>query len=307
MTGTGPATRRPAAVVLGLSATFVLLWNSGFIAAEFGLGSAPTLTFLLWRYAALAGLLLVVLLVRRRPLWPGAPAAAQEMVVGVLAHGVWLGCVMLSLDRGVPAGIVALIVALQPLLTGALSGPVVGEPTSRRQWIGLALGFCGVAVVVAARLQRPESAGLVGYLLPFFSVAGITAASLLQRRRSTAGHGLPLDLALFYQSAATAAAVVLPAVVLEGLSTDWNLPFVGSLAWLVVAVSFGAYAAMWRLLDHVEATRVASLFFLGPPVTMVMGWLAFGDRLHPSDLLGLGIVGAGVLLVQLRSGAPGRS
>lgn len=300
---------QPASTTVGLAAAFVFLWNSGYIAVEYGLGSAPTLTLLFWRYAALALALLPALWLRRRLLWPGLPTAAQEAFIGVMAHGVWLGCVMLALGRGVPAGIVALVCALQPMLTGALSGPVVGERTDRWQWLGLVIGFAGVALVVGARVEAAGAGSLIGYLLPFGSVAGITAASLLQRRRARSGsYGtLPLDLALFYQSLATAAVVALPAILVDGLAVDWNLPFLATMAWLVFGVSLGAYAAMWWLLEGVDATRVASLFYLGPPVTMLMGWLAFGDTVEPADLVGLGVVAVGVLLVQMGRGGAGRS
>jgi len=285
---------------LGLALVFVLLWNSGFIGAEYGLPYAGPFTLLFWRYAVLAAVLLVYLGVRGRARWPGAGPAAYAAFVGVAAHGVWLSCVLLALERGVPAGIVALVVALQPLLTGALSGRVVGERTRGYQWLGLALGFSGVVIVVGARLRLAGDGALFGYLIPFGSVVAITAASLVQRRLETAGSAqrLPVDVALFYQSLATALAAAVPALAAEQLATQWTPPFVATMLWLILAVSLGAYAVMWVLLARMDATRVASLFYLGPPVTMVMAWLAFGDTPRVSDVLGLAVAAIGVLLVQ---------
>ncbi|MFP4145864.1 MAG: DMT family transporter [Phycisphaeraceae bacterium] len=291
--------------VPGLEILFVLLWNSGFIGAEFGLPHARPWTLLFWRYLALAGLLGLLLAVRGRLRWPGWSAAGIAAVVGVLAHAVWLGCVLVALDVGVPAGIVALVTALQPLVTGALAGPVLGEHTTARQWLGLVVGFLGVVVAVGARLSL-DPAPTWGYLLPFGSVLAITAASLLQRRRERqrVPARLPGDLALFYQAAAGTAALLLPAWWLEGFAADWTPRFVAVMAWLVLAVSLGAYGAMWRLLAREEATRVASLFYLSPPVTMAMAWVALGDRLILTDLIGLAVGAVGVLLVYVGPRSP---
>lgn len=292
--------------LLGLELVFVLLWNSGFIGAEYGLPYTGPWSLLFWRYLALAGLLGLWLWARGRLGWPGKLAAGHTALVGVLAHGVWLGCVLVALDLGVPAGIVALVTALQPLLTGALSGPVLGERTDARQWLGLVLGFTGVVIAVGARLSQDATTPALGYLIPFGSVVGITIASLMQRRWAQAGTSthLPLDTTLFYQSAATALALLLPAWWLDGFAAELAAPFLATMAWLIIAVSLGAYWAMWRLLHRDEATRVASLFYLSPPVTMLMAWAAFGDRLIATDMLGLVVAGAGVLLVY-RIGMPG--
>ena len=285
--------------LLGLELLFVFLWNSGFIGAEYGLPFTGPWTLLFWRYTALTALLGVWLGLSGRFSWPGHRVVGHMALVGVLAHGVWLTCVLLALDEGVPAGIVALVTALQPLMTGALSGLVVGERTDARQWIGLVLGFGGVVIAVGARLSQNATTPTFGYLIPFGSVVGITIASLLQRRwaRDGAADSQPLDVTLFYQSLATALALLLPAWWIEGFATEWTPPFIGTMAWLIIAVSLGAYWSMWRLLARDEATRIASLFYLSPPVTMLMAWLAFGDGLILTDVLGLVVAGAGVMLV----------
>jgi len=292
--------------LLGLELVFVLLWNSGFIGAEYGLPFTGPFTLLLWRYAALSGLLGLWLVASGRWVWPGRKAVGHAAVVGVLAHGVWLGCVLQAIKMNAPVGIIAMVTALQPLLTGALSGLAVGERTAGWQWVGLVLGFCGVAIAVGAQISLDAQTSPLAYLLPFGSVAGITIASLLQRRWAKRGEGvaLPLDATLFYQSVATALALLTPAWWVEGFATRWTMPFLATMAWLVVAVSLGAYWAMWRLLARQEATRVASLFYLSPPVTMVMAWIAFGDAPIPTDLLGLAVAGVGVWLVYRRGASP---
>jgi len=285
-----------------LAAAFVLFWNSGFIAAEFALPGALTFTLMFWRYGLLCVVLGGVLLFRGCLVWPGFRRAGISMGIGILSHGVWLSCVLLAFERGVPAGIVALVVALQPLVTGALSGWMTGERTPMQRWIGLGLGFAGVCVVLLNRIQFSDAASIFGYLIPLVSVLAITVASLFQRRLELQEPKtlLPADLSLFYQGLGTVLVMVVPAMWREGFSTDWSGEFVLSLLWLVLAVSLGAYGLMWRLITQMDATRVASLFYLGPPVTMLMAWFAFGDRLRVTDVVGLVVVLAGIIMTYLR-------
>ncbi|MFP4431743.1 MAG: DMT family transporter [Spirochaetaceae bacterium] len=286
-----------------LSAGFVFLWNTGFIGAEYGLPYSGPLTMLFWRYLALTAVLWALVILRREARRIPLRLAGRVALVGILSHGVWLACVLVAIDRGVPAGIVALVTSLQPLLTGALAGLATGEHTGRRQWTGLVLGFSGVVIAVGARLTGSTPAPAPFYVLPFLSAAAITAASLIQRRaeltRADAPMSLGLQLAI--QSTATMAALALPAIFFESLQTDWVPAYAAALVWLVLAVSLGAYALMWRLLEKTSATRVASLFFLSPPVTMLMAWAAFGDAVLLTDLAGLAVAGCGILLVTIFS------
>jgi drug/metabolite transporter (DMT)-like permease len=285
-----------------LSAGFVFLWNTGFIGAEYGLPYSGPLTMLFWRYLALTAVLWALVIFRREARRIPLRLAGRVALVGILSHGVWLACVLVAINQGVPAGIVALVTALQPLLTGALAGLVTGEHTSRRQWTGLVLGFSGVVIAVGARLTGSTPAPAPFYVLPFLSAAAITAANLIQRRAELTRADAPMSLGfqLAIQSTATAVALALPAILFESLRTDWVPAYAASLVWLVLAVSLGAYGLMWRLLEKTSATRFASLFFLGPPVTMMMAWAAFGDAILVTDLAGLAVAGCGILLVTLR-------
>jgi drug/metabolite transporter (DMT)-like permease len=287
---------------LFLAVGFVLLWNSGFIGAEYGLPYTGPFTLIFWRYLALTFIILIYLLIKKRFKGISLTAMGYNMMVGFLAHGVWLSCVMLALEQNIPAGIIALVVALQPLVTGAFSGMAVGEPTPLRQWLGLVTGFAGVALTVLFRIDFNAPGSVFGYLIPLGSVIAITVATLIQRKmdiRNTNYH-LPLDLTLFYQSLATVAALSVPAVLVEKLETRWEPEFIFTLAWLTVGVSLSAYALMWQLIERMDATRVASLFYLGPPVTMLMAWLAFGDTLKVMDIIGLTVVFAGIVLTHLQ-------
>jgi len=289
-----------------LAIGFVLLWNSGFIGAEYGLPYTEPFTLLFWRYLALTLIIIFYLMARNRFRWVGWEVAAPNMMIGVLAHGVWLSCVLLALDDQVPAGIIALVVALEPLATAAFSGLVAGERTNLYQWMGVMLGFSGVFFTVSFRMDFGSYTSIFGYLIPLGSVIALTAASLLQRRIEVrkGTKKLPLDLDLFYQSLATTLTLALPAIFIEKLSTQWKPEFIYSMVWLILGVSLGAYALMWLLIERIEATRVASLFYLGPPVTMFMAWVAFGDNVQLTDIIGLAIVFIGILLSQLKIKKP---
>lgn len=285
-----------------LALLFVLLWNSGFIGAEYGLPYAGPFTQLFWRYFALALILLLYLVLTGRLRWPGWPVLAPTFLVGILAHGVWLSCSLLSIQYGVPAGIVALVVALQPLVTGALSGAVVGEYTPVHRWAGLLIGFAGVALTISARVDFKDIHSLFSYFIPLGAVVAMTTATLIQRKMEVSRPSfiLPLDLTLFYHSLGTVIILVIPATLFEGMATQWQPEFLGAMVWLVFAVSLSAYALMFRLIKIIDATRVASLFYLGPPVTMLMAWAIFGDTIQSMDVAGLVTAFIGVVLAQLQ-------
>lgn len=286
--------------IVVLEILFVLLWNSGFIGAEYGLPYAGPFTLLFWRYLTLTAVLAVLVVVRNGSLRPSCRArAAQSWIVGILAHGTWLACVLIALDLEVPAGIVALVTALQPLTTGALSGPVVGEKTTPAQWIGLVVGFAGVVLAIGSRAAFVDGVWWPAYLVPFGSVVGITAASLFQRRIALTSRRprMPILDDQLHQCGATTLAMLPGALLIEGFSTSWTLPFVTTMLWLILAVSLGAYGLMWILLERRDATRVASLFYLSPPVTMLMAFAAFGDTPSATDLAGMVLAAAGVWIV----------
>lgn len=263
---------------------------------------AGPFTFIFYRYLALTLLVCLYLMVSGQLLWTGWRYVRQKMLIGVLAHGVWLSCVLLAIDYGVPAGLVALVVALQPLATGALSGKVVGEPTPWSSWAGLVVGFTGVAIPVLSRVDFQDSSDMFAWFIPLGSVIAITAASLYQRKLSVKNdhQNQSVSLSLFYQSLATTMAAAVPAFLVENGVVEWSLAFISATIWLVIGVSFGAYALMWILVDRMDATKVASLFYLGPPVTMLMAWGAFGDTIEAVDLAGLAVVCAGVLLTYIK-------
>jgi drug/metabolite transporter (DMT)-like permease len=273
-------------------ALFVVLWSTGFIGARLGLPHAEPLTFLTLRYLAVLALMLPLALALRAP-WPASYGEARHIAIaGLLMQGGYLGGVFCAVHAGMSAGVVALIVGMQPLLTAAAAGRLLGERVSLLQWCGLALGLIGVAMVV---WQKMTLYGLsVGsLLLALGALAGITLGTLYQKR-----HCPSFDLRTGSVIQFTAAlAVTLPlAYAFETMQVHWTGEFVFALGWLVLVLSAGATTMLFRLIQRGAATRVTSLFYLTPAVTAVMAWLMFGETLSMMAICGMVIAVAGVAL-----------
>jgi drug/metabolite transporter (DMT)-like permease len=293
---------------------FVVMWSSGFIGARLGTPEASTPTLMAWRFLLAAGLLLVgVFLLQRR--LPGLREIAVQSVVGVLAQGVYLTGVVGAVEFGVTAGTSALVAALQPLLAAALAGPVLGERVSRQQWAGLAVGLVGVALVVGGDAEAGGDAPLWAYAMPFVGMAGLVAATLVERKENLQNSTLqaganrhpkvgseegdaetPLDVALAMQCAASALLFAALAPFWGGLEPAGGLHFWAAVAWFVVFATFGGYGFYWLNLKLSGVARVSSLIYLTPPTTMVWAYLMFGERIGPLAFVGLLICVGGVLL-----------
>jgi len=286
----------PPAWLRWAPALFVFLWSTGFIGSRLGAPFAEPLTFLSWRYAAAVTLLLTAALATRAA-WPARPAvAAHAAVAGLLVQGAYLSGVFCSVARGMPLATVSLIVGLQPILTAMAAGPLLGERLSPRQWLGIALGFAGVILVVSAKWSG-VSTDPAAYAWLVFALAGITGGTLYQKRFCGA---VPMLTGGVIQYAAAGVVTVAAAWATETMAVRWTPQFAFALGWLVLVLSFGAIGLLFTMIRHGEASRVASLFFLTPPVTAVMAFLLFGEALPAAALAGLAVSAAGVALVTRR-------
>jgi drug/metabolite transporter (DMT)-like permease len=277
-------------------AVFVVLWSTGFIAAKAGLAYAEPLTFLATRFAIVAAAMLVASLIVGAP-WPRGAAAAHIAVVGVLMHGSYLGGVFSALRLGMPAGLVALVVGLQPILTATVVGPLLGERVSPRQWLGLALGFGGAAVVIAAHygLSGVGESGLAAIGLAVWALIGITAGTLYQKRFCAHAN---LWTASVVQYTAAAAVVIGPAYLFETMHITWSGTFIASMLWLTLVLSVGTVSLLYLLIRRGAVSKLASLFFLIPPTTALIAWAMLGETLRPAALAGMAVAAVGVALVQ---------
>jgi len=275
---------------------FVLLWSTGFIGAKFGLPHAEPLTFLSARYV-LVILLMGALALASRAKWPpDLRSAAHIGVTGLLIHGVYLGGVFTSIHHGLPAGIASLVVGMQPLLTALGAGWLLGERVSRNQWLGLLLGFAGVAMVVSGKFGHVPAERLGAMLLPAIAaLLGITAGTLYQKRYCPR---FDLRTGSVVQFIPTLALTALIASHTETMQIDWDPRFVFALGWLVLVLSLGAISLLNVLIRSGNAVNVASLFYLTPPCTALMAWGLFGETLGPMALLGMTLAVAGVALAR---------
>lgn len=280
---------------LGGPALFVLLWSTGFVGAKYGLPYAPPFTFLALRLALAAVLLAVLGTGLRSPRLTAREQYGRAAVVGSLLHAGYLGGTFFGISRGVPAGVAAVVVSLQPVLTAVLAARVLGEWPSARQWLGLVLGVGGVALVVGPGIVGSTAPlpvdGLVGCLVAL--VSG-TVGTVYQKRH---GDGIPLVWGTAVQYAAATALLVVAAVATEDVAIDWTPHFVGALVWLVLLLSIGAVLLLLLLLRRGTAAGVTSLYYLVPPATAVEAYLVFGERLSGLSLIGIGVTAVGVALV----------
>lgn len=276
---------------------FVVLWSTGFIGAKYGLPYAEPLSFLCARYGLVILLMGLVAVATHAP-WPREPRQWLHIgVSGVLVHAVYLGGVFTAIRHGLPAGITALVVGLQPLLTALGAGALLGEKVLPRQWAGLALGFGGVGLVVAHKVAAaagtPELAAM---LLPAVAaLLGITVGTLYQKRFCPA---FDLRTGSVIQFLPTLALSLLVASRTETMTIDWSTQFIFALLWLVLVLSVGAISLLNLLIRSGSAVNVASLFYLTPPTTALIAWAAFGETLTGLALAGMGLTVFGVWLAR---------
>ena len=274
---------------------FVVLWASGFIGAKLGLPYAEPLTFLALRMFGVVVLLGLFMLIAGAK-WPGREGALDSYVTGVLMHALYLGGVYISIAKGLPAALSALVVGLQPLLTSTIANRLLGERVAPRQWVGLVLGLSGVYLVV----QDKATVGAATPLAWIAAVVGLVAITIGTVYQKRFGSGIDWRPAMFIQYAAAGILFALGATAFESRSVRWTPEFLFALGWLVFVLSFGAIWLLYFLIRRAAATRVVSLFYLTPPVTALMAWSLFGERLAPLALVGMAVCVAGVFLVNWR-------
>ncbi len=297
---TNQAGTRAGALAALATALVVILWSSGFIGAKLGVASAEPFTVLLLRFAVVLAIMLPLVLLWRVE-WPATRAGVAYIAAsGVLIQGGYLGGCFSAVYHGMPAGMIALVTGIQPILTAFAAAPLLGEAVSRIQWLGLALGFGGVAMVV---WQKVSLQGLapVSVIWSLVALVSITAGTLYQKRYCPR---FDLRAGSVIQFVA-AGAVLLPlALLTETLQVNWNARFVFAVIWLAVVLSIGAVSLLFVLIQHGEATRVSSLFYLTPLATAAMAWFAFNEKLDLLAMAGMVIGVAGVALVLRKPGLP---
>lgn len=294
--GSAAAKKQPESPwISSMPFVFVLIWSTGFIVAKFGLPYADPLTFLLLRFSGVLAVLLPLVWLMKAP-WP-VGRMRHIALAGMLVQAGYLAGVWCAIKLGMPAGLSALIVGLQPVLT-AFAAPLVGERVRGRQWVGLMFGLCGVALVVANKISI---AGLSwqSIALTVFALMSITVGTLYQKRYCPS---FDLRTGTVIQFAASIVVLLPFAVAFENLdaglgNVQWTPNFVGALLWSILALSIGAIFLLFALIRKSAATQVTSLLYLTPPTTAVMAWVMFGEAFSIVGMLGMVLAVIGVALV----------
>lgn len=276
-----------------LEALLVLAWSSGFVGARFSIDHAPALLVVFWRCVTVALLLLpfVTRTLRHTPM----RVVLRHMGIGLFAMAGYLAGVVQGIALGVPAGIAALIADLLPIGTALLTAGVMGHRLGRRVWLGLGVGLGGVLLVTHDALVWGSSS-LWAYSLPLLGMLSLALATLWQDR-SCGEHALGLLPNLFLQCATSAVVFAGLAGVQGSLLPVLSQGFAISVLWTSVLASLGGYGLYWVCLKRSTPTRVASVLYLSPAVTLLWAWALFGEPLSWLMLLGAAVSAVGVWLV----------
>ena len=275
---------------------FVLLWSTGFIGVKYGIPYAPPFYFVAIRMAIAALLLFVAISFLRKSqpitrsiIWPST-------LIGLTLHGAYLGGCFFAVSRGLPAGVTALIVSLQPVLVSLFAARYLGEPLRARAVFGLLLGLIGLFVVVIPRINvsGANAISLLSIGACVIGLLGGTSGTILQKKY---GGAIPTLSGTSIQYAATAVVMLMLALIFEEPNITWSREFIGALTWLVLALSFGAILLLFFLLSHGSAASVSSLFYLVPAVTAIEAYFFFDEHISMLSLIGTAVTVAGVWLV----------
>ena len=283
---------------------FVVIWSTGFIVARYGMPHAPPFSFLALRYALSVACFLLWILVSK-PSWPTHKSQYRHLAItGILIHATYLGGVWAAVKLGMGAGLSALLVSLQPILTAIwLSGR--GQGVSGRQALGLLLGFIGLLLVLWGKLGLGEVTP-VNLACVLTSLLAITTGTLYQKR-----YVQPCDVRTANLVQLSAAfTITAPLALMEREPMRWmlatggpNVELMGAMAWSVLGLTLGGSSLLYLLIQRGAATSVASLFYLVPPVTAVMAWALFGESITVMTGVGTALVALGVsFVVRQRAG-----
>ena len=292
-----------------MPAVFVAIWSTGYIVAKYGMPHAPPFGFLSVRYAlSIICFLLWMGLARiafKPVVWPQGRAQWLHLAVcGALMHAGYLGGVWAAVKAGMGSGLSALIVGLQPVLTAVwVSATASDSQVSRRQWLGLILGFGGLVLVVSRKFVTTSGgvgeATALNLSFAFFALLSMTVGTLYQKRFVK-----PCDVRSANTVQLVAALVVsLPIALLESESMHWNTELGFAMAWSVLVLTLGGSSLLYILIQRGVATSVTSLLYLVPPTTALMAWVLFAEAITTASVIGMLLTALGVYLV-VRPGKP---
>jgi drug/metabolite transporter (DMT)-like permease len=270
---------------------FILLWSSAFITTKPIIDNSDPFAALAFRFALVALGFFLFSLYSKEKILVNKRNFFESFFSGVLFHGFYLGGVFYSISIGMPTGIAALIVTLQPILTNALSGPILNEKVSAKQWVGVLLGFVGAALVLGFDIgSKIPAAGLVATII---ALLAITFSTLWQKKLS---NNLPLSVSNTYQALGGCVFHLLIIFLFVDPYIDFTQTFIIAMSHQIFLVSFGAFTILMYLIKNNSASKTVSIFFLIPATSAFMAWLFLNENLTNLDLIGFLITSIGVYI-----------
>ena len=270
---------------------FVILWSSAFITTKPITDNSDPFSALAFRFLLVAFGFFVYAVYKKEKIIVKNKFLFEALSTGILFHGIYLGGVFFSVSKGLPTGVVALIVTLQPILTNILATPILNEKISLKQWIGVILGFLGAFLVLGFDIGT--SLPIIGVLSAFIALISVTSATLWQKKLS---NNLPLSVSNMYQAIGGCLFNILLIFTIGKPFINFSSTFLIAITHQIFLISFGAFTILMYMIKRNSASKTVTLFFLVPPTTALMAFLFLNEKLNYIDLFGFLIVSIGVFI-----------
>ena len=270
---------------------FIILWSSAFVTTKPIIDNSDPFAALAFRFFFVSLGFFIFAFFTNQKILISNRNLFQSIFSGVLFHGIYLGGVFYSVSVGLPTGITALIVTLQPILTNALAGKFLGEKVTFKQWVGVTLGFMGAALVLGFDIG--SSLPVFGVIASFVALLAITTSTLWQKKIS---NNLPLSVSNIYQAVGGCFFHIIIIFIFSEPYINFTPTFLIAMSHQIFLVSFGAFTILMFLIKNNSASKTVSIFFLIPPTTAIMAWLFLSEKLNNLDLVGFAVATLGVYI-----------
>ena len=270
---------------------FILLWSSAFITTKPIVDNSEPFSALAFRFLIVAIGFFIFSIFTKKIIFKEKKYIIQSILSGVLFHGFYLGGVFFSISKGLPTGIAALIVTLQPILTNALAGPILKEKVTWKQWVGVLLGFIGACLVLG--FDVGNTLPLIGILASFIALIAITSSTLWQKKLS---NNLPLSVSNMFQAIGGCLFHLIIIILFVDPYINFSKTFIIAMSHQIILVSFGAFTILMYLIKNNSASKTVTIFFLIPATSAAMAWLFLNESLSTYDIFGFLIASFGVFI-----------
>jgi|TARA_Y100000748_G_scaffold158039_1_gene132197 drug/metabolite transporter (DMT)-like permease len=274
---------------------FIILWASAFVTSKAIVDDSSPFAALSFRFGLVSLGFFIFCIFTNSKIILSFNDFIKASIIGICFHGLYLGGVFYAISENLSVGITAIIVSLQPILTAIFAGPFLKEVVTWKQWVGIMLGFFGTLLVIG--MDIGESIPIIGLIASLIGLTAITSGTLLQRK---IGGNIPLATSNLYQAFSAFIFLLMITFLFEKSFINFSLNFILSMSWQVIFVSFGAFTILQYLINTGTASRTATLFFLVPPVSVVMAWLFLNEKMTILDIGGLIIATLGVYIATRR-------